>query len=131
MRQNAPKFEKFERLALAIIECPTVDGAAQRAGVSRSTVHRHLRNEFFLKVLDLIRRQVHAEALAVLSGMALEAARQLVQLARDPTAPASVRLAACREILAAGRQRLLPEKDRSDALEAIRSASALLGEDQL
>jgi predicted DNA-binding protein (UPF0251 family) len=129
-KATVPRFEKFEKIALAVVEAKSLDEAAKLAGISRMTLHRYMRNEYFLQVLDTVRRQAHAGALSILAGQAEEAARRLIALMNDPGAPPGVRLSACKEVLAAAKLRLIPESDKGDVLEALRGTARLLGDEQ-
>lgn len=68
------------RAVLALIESPTVEDAARRAGVSRSILYVWLRDEGFKARLDAARAELFHEGLGALRGTTAKAARVMAAL---------------------------------------------------
>ena len=72
--------ERQGRAVLALVEAPTVEDAAQRAGVSRSILYVWLRDEGFKARLDAARAELFHEGLDALRGTMGKAARVMAAL---------------------------------------------------
>ena len=101
MSERAGK--KGEEVFLMALACgATVEAAAQKAGIHRTTAHRRLAKPAFklrLKqmVADMFRRTAHT-----LSAGTAEAARALLQVLRDPASTPGAKLSAARTLLEYG-----------------------------
>src|SRR5262249_8359202 len=79
----------------------TLEAAAEKAGLSRSTVHRRLGDPAFRKRLKNLRSEMIERAGAMLTAASMEAVRTLVSLMERATPPAT-RLGAARATLELG-----------------------------
>ena len=86
---------------MALAVGATVEQAAERAGVSASTVHRRRREPEFARRVDEARAELVTRAVARVSASATVAADTLRELLGAATPPA-VRLGAARSILELG-----------------------------
>ena len=87
---------------LMMLACgATVETAAQKAGVSRATVLRRLREPEFRARLQEVRSDMVTRAAGTLTAASTEAIKTLLAL-QQPTIPHAVRLGAARSILELG-----------------------------
>lgn len=91
--------ELWEPALLALLSSSTVAEAANKIKVPRSTLQKWMRSERFMQDLDTIRKEHLAQSARFLQGASSDAARVLHEIATDSDAPASVRVAAAKEIL--------------------------------
>ena len=89
-----------QALVLALAAGAPVDVAAQRAGVSRTTAHRRMREPEFRQMVQEARAAAFERALGELSDASLDAARTLRKLLRARNAP--IQLGAAKAILELG-----------------------------
>jgi hypothetical protein len=119
-RQNADQM-----LLTALAFGATVEAAAQKAGVSVSTVHRRLKDPKFRRRLQTMRDDSAQRTSSLLTGLGGEAAKNLVELMRPPTA-ANVRLGASRTILEIG----MKQREFGELTERIAALERLLENDE-
>jgi hypothetical protein len=79
----------------------TLEGAAQKAGVSKATVQRRLNDPAFQKRLQEIRSDMVKRTAGTLTAASTEAVKTLLAL-QQPAIPHAVRLGAARSILEIG-----------------------------
>jgi hypothetical protein len=79
----------------------TLEGAAQKAGVSKATVQRRLNDPVFQTRLQEIRSDMVKRTAGTLTAAASEAVKTLLSL-QQPAIPHAVRLGAARSILEIG-----------------------------
>ena len=70
-----------------LLETPSVEAAAKRVGVSRSTLFNWLNQEHFKDRLEQERKALFEEGLRILKGATAKAARKMMELleSRNPT----------------------------------------------
>ncbi len=95
-KQNAD-----EQLLLALACGATVQGAAQKAGLSERTAYRRLADPGFKRRLQELRADMVQRTAGMLTAAAGEAVKTLLTLQKETT-PAAVRLGAARAILEIG-----------------------------
>lgn len=88
-----------EKVLLALLQFPTVEGAAKHSGVGRTTIFRYLNDQTFGREYRKRRRQSFSTATAMLNKAASVAVQILVQMVLDANTPASARVGAARAIL--------------------------------
>ena len=94
-----PRRGKSDEVFLQAIACgASIETAANRAGISRSTAFRRVNAPEFKKTLQAMRREIVGRTLSVLSAATGEAARTLIQLTGTAHS-SSVRLGASRAII--------------------------------
>jgi hypothetical protein len=87
---------------LAALACgATVEAAALKAGVSRSTVQRRLQNPEFCRRLQLVGTDMVKRTASALTAASVEAIKTLLSL-QASTIPHAVRLGAARSIIELG-----------------------------
>lgn len=121
MRRNAtretlsPKQEAFLR---ELLGAPTIEQAADRAGIHRATAHRWLKEPLFLDAYRTARRELLSAATVRLQQAAVKAAEMLEGIALSEVAVASTRVSACKAILDTA-WRATEQEDVVARLEAI------------
>jgi hypothetical protein len=90
-----------EILLLALACGATAEAAAQKAGVSKTTVHRRLNDPEFRQRLQQARAEILQRTTAALTASSMEAVKTLVEL-QGGKIPPSVRLGAARAVLELG-----------------------------
>jgi hypothetical protein len=89
-------------LLLMTLACgATVEAAAQKAGVSRATVLRRLREPGFQQRLQEFRSDMVKRTAGMLTAASMEAVKTLLEL-QKVSVPAAVRLGAARSVLEIG-----------------------------
>lgn len=83
----------------ALLTEPTLQQAARAAGVGDATLYRWLSDPVFREQFVELRRQVVDQAVSKISGILTEIVQTLYEIALDKEAPASARVASCRELL--------------------------------
>ena len=100
MRGHGEKLtRKQEQAIAALIAESTLEKAAEKAGVSVSTLYRWLQKEEFQKAYQAQRREVVNHAVTQLQRATTTAVSTLEDVMRDATAPASARVSAARAVL--------------------------------
>jgi hypothetical protein len=107
---------------LALLCSKNIEDAAKRAGVSRMTIHRWLKDPIFMKEFRRQKEQLFLDATLHLQRSSLEAADLLVNIARDTDLPAGSRVSACRVIIEMG----LKGTEFDDVLKRIENVEANL-----
>jgi hypothetical protein len=91
-----------DEILLLVLACgATAEAAAQKAGVSKTTVHRRLNDPEFRRRLQQARAEMLQRTTAALTASSMEAVKTLVEL-QGPKIPPSVRLGAARAVLELG-----------------------------
>ncbi len=107
--------KKGEETLLMALACgATVEGAAQKAGVSERTAYRRLADPAFQARLRQARAELARRAAGLLTAASLESVRTLVQL-QAAACPPAARLGAARAVIALG-LRLREEADLAERL---------------
>lgn len=83
----------------ALLTTDTIDQAAKNTGVTRNTMYRWLKEDFFLKELNQAKRQVVQHSILKLQKASQYAVKTLLEICRDKNATDSARVSAAREIL--------------------------------
>jgi len=128
MRGNARKFEiltsRQQRALVALLEEPTREDAAKRAGVNPATLYRWLREPAFREALAEARRDAFSQATTAIAAAASRVAAILIAVAEDEQAAVGARVSACRAILEHARQAIEMDdlSERLDALEKRQAA---------
>lgn len=104
-----------ERALSALIESRTIAEAADRAGVSASTLYRYTSEPEFRGRLRAVSRTALAEASRRLSAESAEAVNVIAEIMTAPNTPAQVRLNAADRIL----QHAARLTERTDMLERL------------
>ncbi len=106
---------KKQRAVVALTSSRNVREAADRAGVHETTLYRWLReDEAFERAYDEARNEAMKHLVGRLQRAAGSAVDTLEEVCQDPSAPATARVAASREILA-----LAFRTDRLSEIEAL------------
>ncbi len=90
---------KQEAALLALLDNSTIEAAYKAAGISKATMWRFMQDANFQACYRASRRQLVETAIGQLQKHATTAARVLVTIAEDESAPASSRVAAAKTIL--------------------------------
>lgn len=85
-------------LALALAAGDSVEDAAKRAGIARTTAYRRLENSDFQRLVSQLRTGLADQALGKLSELMATAVETLEELVKPGVSP-SVRLSAARTVL--------------------------------
>lgn len=83
----------------AILATDTMEKAAEKAGVTRNTLYRWVKEDLFARELNLARRQLVRYGVMKLQQATRDAVKTLLAICRDKDAPASSRVSAAKEIL--------------------------------
>jgi AcrR family transcriptional regulator len=93
---------KEEQVLINALVCgATVEAAAQKAGVSKATVYRRLKDQEFQRLLQQTLADMVKRTAGSLTALGQESVRTLAELLKPPT-PATVRLGAARAVLESG-----------------------------
>jgi DNA-binding MurR/RpiR family transcriptional regulator len=96
----AEKLEAKQETALAaLLAHPTVAEAAKAAKVSQATLWRYMRDEKFSARYAEARQDVTKHLIMRLTSDSTKAARVLLEVAEDTSAPANARVSAARTII--------------------------------
>lgn len=98
-----PKLNK-ENIAFHILTSPTLHEAAEKAGVSTSTIYRLRKKEDFQEVLNIVKNRMFQDTMHKAQGYCLDMLEVLKQIANDKTATDSSRVSAARTVLELGLQ---------------------------
>jgi DNA-binding MurR/RpiR family transcriptional regulator len=100
MMAPGEKLSRKQEVAIAaLLTCPTLAEAAQRAGISEPTLGRWLRRDDFQTAYRQARREAVSQAIAHLQRVSGEAVETLRAIMADGKAPASARVTAARAVL--------------------------------
>lgn len=88
-----------ERVIAALLSFPSIQEAAENAGVSESTVRRWLKDDHFTAAYRKARHQVVSQAIGKLQTNISGAIDVLMDIAENEQAPASARVTAARAII--------------------------------
>ena len=100
MSGHGEKRSRQEETAIsALLSCPSIEAAAEQAGVSAATLRRWLADAEFKARYREARRQVVEQAVSGLQQAAGEAVAVLSTIAGDAAQPAGARVSAARTIL--------------------------------
>jgi hypothetical protein len=110
-----------EMLLMALACGATVEAAAQKAGLGRTTVFRRLQDPEFQTRLQQIRSDMLKRATATLTAASTEAIKTLLAL-QQATIPHAVRLGAARSILEIG-IKMREVADMEERIVALESAA--------
>lgn len=83
----------------ALLTSDTIEKAAQKTCVTRKTLYRWLKDDFFLKELKQAKRQLVRHGIIRLQRATKDAVKTLLEVCKNKDAPASSRVSAAREIL--------------------------------
>jgi methylphosphotriester-DNA--protein-cysteine methyltransferase len=103
-KTGSKSMRQVEELAVAMTQQPTLEKAAEAAGISISTARRLRKTSAFQEQYAALRGRTVARALEVLQESATEAANTIIEIMRDRKAPASIRLRAAERVLELGVQ---------------------------
>ena len=96
-RQNLTS--RQHKAILALLHAPTIEKAAELAGVGQASVYRWLRQDGFRHAYQVARREAVSQTVARLQKVSSEAAGVLACLMRNGELPGSVRLGAAKSVL--------------------------------
>jgi len=102
MANNGRISRTQERAVAALLTCPSVPGAAKKAGVAERSLYRWLGRDDFQAAYRKERRKVVSHAVATIQGAMTEAVSTLQTIMRDDEASASAKVSAARVILDLG-----------------------------
>jgi hypothetical protein len=88
-----------ERALVSLLEEPSVEAAAAKAGVSRTTLWRWTQEQAFRSAYEDARREMTSQALDDLNRATCQAVETLRSVMRDTQASASARVAAAKVVL--------------------------------
>jgi hypothetical protein len=91
-----------ENIAICILTCSTYEEAAEKAGVSKSTLYRLRREPEFQEVINQVRNSIFQETMHKAQGYCMESLEVLRSIMKDYTATDSSRVSAARTILELG-----------------------------
>lgn len=83
----------------ALLTEPTIEKAAERAGIAKSTAYKYLKDTKFNKRLLEKKREVMAQVTSQLQQQALEAVKVLSDIMTDEEAPEYARISAAKSVL--------------------------------
>src|SRR5512134_198746 len=92
-----------ERAIIALLNEPTIQKAAEAAGVGERTLHRWLDDPAFSKVYRRTRREAFSHAIALTNRYAPHAVNTLVKVMSDTAASHNARVSAATALLKLGR----------------------------
>ena len=90
---------KMEKIAADMLLCRTLKEVAEKNGITERTLHRIRSTDDFQRILTEARSKAFEGVFDVVCAAAPESAMQLIEIMRDPKAPASARVSASRSIL--------------------------------
>jgi len=112
-----------EAALVALLNEPTVNKAAQIAGVGERTLYRWMEQPVFNRAYRAARRQAFSHAVALTQRYAAAAVQTLAKVMADPKATAAAKVAAATSLLRFGREALELD-DLAARLEALEEAQA-------
>lgn len=110
---------RMEKIATDMLICRTLKEVAEKNGITERTLRRIRNTEDFHRILMEARSKAFEGVFDVVCAAAPESAMQLIEIMRDPKAPASARVSASRSIMdfAQGYYNQTEILDRISALE--------------
>ncbi len=91
-----------EQIALNLLTCPTIKEAAEKSGVSVTTIFRLKRTDDFKTILKTVKDNMFNEAMNKAQGYCLESLEILRTIMNDKVATDSSRVSAARTLLELG-----------------------------
>lgn len=91
-----------ELIALNLLTYPTNKEAAEKSGVSITTIYRLKKDKEFQEILQKVKNNIFRETMQKAQGYCLESLEVLREVAKDKTAADSSRVSAARAILELG-----------------------------
>ncbi len=91
-----------ENIAINLLTCPTIKEAAEKSGISVTTIYRLKKQDSFQKVLKGIKNDIFHEAMNKAQGYCLESLETLRTVMGNAGATDSSRVSAARTILELG-----------------------------
>lgn len=91
-----------EHIAMHILTCSTYEEAAEKAGVSISTLYRLRKKSDFQEVINQVKNSMFQETMHKAQGYCMESLEVLRSIMNDITATDSSRVSAARTILELG-----------------------------
>ena len=91
--------DKQEKALAALLNQPTISAAADTIGIGLRTLHTWLAEPAFNEAYRIARREATNQAIARLQQSSSEAVTTLVDIAKDASAPKSVRITAAAKII--------------------------------
>jgi hypothetical protein len=107
----------------ALLQEPTMQRAAEVAGVSVRTLQRWVKEELFRRALLRARREAFGQAVGLTQRLAPLAVATFAQVMKDPQAPAAAKVSAAVALLKFGREGIEME-DFAERLEALERKGA-------
>jgi len=83
----------------ALLSADTIDKAAELTGVTRNTLYRWLKDDFFVHELNQAKRQLVQHSILKLQQATKDAVKTLNDICNDKKASPAARVSAAREIL--------------------------------
>ena len=97
--QNSDLTPKQEKAIGALLSQPTMEEAAEAAGVNRATIFRWLQQEEFQTAYTQVRRESVKHAIARLQNRSSEAVEVLAEIMKDEMNAPSARVSAAKAII--------------------------------
>ena len=91
-----------ERIAINLLTSPTIKEAAEKSGVSVTTVYRLKKEPEFQAILKVVKNDIFHEAMNKAQGYCLESLETLRSIMADDAATDSSRVSAARTLLELG-----------------------------
>ena len=91
--------QKQEEALSALLICPTIEGAAEKANISRTSVYNWLKEPSFQEELQRRRRGLISQALNGLAGVLDKAVEEMGRLLRDTHTTPQLRRLLCKDII--------------------------------
>ena len=91
-----------EQVALNLLTCPTNKEAAEKSGVSITTLYRMKKDSDFQDILQKVKNSIFQETMQKAQGYCMESLEVLREVAKDTAATDSARVSAARTILELG-----------------------------
>ena len=91
--------DKQEKALAALLSQPTISAAADALGIGLRTLHTWLTEPAFSEAYRIARREATSQAIARLQQASSEAVTTLVDIAKDASAPKTVRVTAAAKII--------------------------------
>ena len=102
----------------SLLQEPTMQRAAEAAGVNVRTLQRWVKDEHFRRAWLAARREAYGQAVSLTQRLAPMAVATFAQVMKDPQAPAAAKVSAAQALLKFGREGIEME-DFAERLEAL------------